>query len=300
VTDDAFVDQVLTDLAFITEHWTDLLENRQPGTARPWRQALIDPERRAATLARDRDERAERDPDAPGFTSAPLHVDVLDVITDIWVTLDELANLISPDWRNTRAAGALDRTNVETHAPAPVTHINGMVALIRTWLPVTAPALPEHRGDRIARRLHALTTDVDRVLGLVRAGQLLNGATCPWCRGVTPKHPAGGAITMRVEQIPGSTRMGTEPAPAVVCWNPLCDPPEDKCGTRYRGRPAWPWHEWDWLSQLLIVADPQPSAPTPLPPRPEGFSSVPVEPIERFGASGSAAPHPPRRTSPPR
>ncbi|MBE7195942.1 MAG: hypothetical protein INR66_26120, partial [Gordonia polyisoprenivorans] len=106
-----------------------------------------------------------------------------------------------------------------------------------------------------ARRLTTLPRDITRVLGLVRAGQLLAGAVCPWCTGTTPKHPEGGAITMRVEEIPGSRTLGVEPAAAVVCWNPLCAPPDADVGIWYRGRTAWPWHEWEWLATRLIISN---------------------------------------------
>lgn len=245
-------EDTLVELGFITEHWDDLLELRQPGTRRPWRQALIDPERRAQNAQRDREERAVRDPDAPGFTSAPEHIDILDVIVGIWTTIDELVALISPDWRRTTAGGAIDRPAAE-HGPARVTEITTMVDFIHLWLP-TADTDPR-RLARITRRLGTLNTEISRVLSLVRAGQLLNGALCPWCRGVTPKHPAGGATTLRVEEIPGSRTLGTDPAAAVVCWNSLCEPPEHEVGNWYRGRPAWPWHEWDWLADRLIIAD---------------------------------------------
>lgn len=254
-------ERILTDLAFVTDHWNDLLEARQPGTPRPWRQALLDPERRTAMAARDRDERTNRDPDAPGFTSAPEHVDVLDVLVDTWTTLDELTATISPDWRRTRPGRAIPRTAAE-HGPDRLTDIHPMADFIRLWLPETDT--DPDKLARITRQLAALTTEITRVLGLIRAGQLLTGATCPWCRGVTPHHPAGGATTLRVEEIPARPanqyRPAVEAVPVVVCWNPLCEPSDADCGTRWRGRPAWPWHEWDWLAKRLIIAE-QPAIP---------------------------------------
>jgi hypothetical protein len=63
--------QTLTEMAFIADNWTDLLEARQPGTARPWRQALLDPERRAAMAQRDREERATATPTHPASPAPP-------------------------------------------------------------------------------------------------------------------------------------------------------------------------------------------------------------------------------------
>ena len=242
---------IIADIDFIAEHWADLLEHRQPGTPRPWRQALLTPEEREKRAERDRAERANRDPDAPGFTSAPEHLDVLDVIIAVWIALDELVHLISPDWRRSRSSGALGRRAAQ-YGPAPVTDIEPMVEFVCQWLP--AVELDEGKLDRLARSLHHSVTETSRLLGLIRAGQLLTGAVCPWCRGCTPKHPAGGAVTLRVEEIPGSATLGTQAAAAVVCWNPLCVPPDQDCGVWYRGRPAWPWHEWEWLAKRINAA----------------------------------------------
>lgn len=285
-------DAILVDVEFLAEHWADLGEQRRAGSPRPWRQALLDPERRAQMLARDQLERADRDPDAPGFTAAPLHVDVLDVIVDAWTVLDELATLISPDWRNTRTGHARDRAAAERLAPLPVDDISSILELIRTWLRPALPGLPARRVTAIGGRLHRAVTDVERTLALVRAGQMLTGALCPWCRGITPKHPEGGQTTMRVEELPASDEQKVPAVAAVVCWNSLCDPPTDKVSIRWKGRPAWSHGEWDWLAKQLIVAEPHRSQPRPPAPRPAGFSKVPVLPVERFGVSGVS------RTSP--
>jgi hypothetical protein len=254
------------DLDFVEEHWPDLCELRRPGSPRPWRQALLDPEHRAAQVLRDREERANRDPDAPGFTSAPEHVDVLDVMVEVWIVLDELVARISPDWRRSRTGHAAGRGQAE-FGPPRFAHVQPMIEFTRTWLTMAA----EERldiADAPANRLRWLTAEISRVLGLVRAGQLLSGALCSFCRGVTPKQPAGGTTTLRVEEVAPrkhatALRPAVEGVHAVVCWNPLCNPPDEDCGTRYRGRPAWPWHEWEWLAKRLIIADPPAAPPTP-------------------------------------
>lgn len=277
-------DRLLADLAFLHERWGDLLETRLPGTPRPWRQALIDPERRAAMIDRDRDERRERHPDAPGFTSAPEHVEVLDVIVAVWTEIDLLSETISPDWRRTPEAAAVRR----------VSEIEVMTGFVRFWLPVAVQDCTEELAAKLrasSRRFSNLTAEASRVLGLIRAGQLLSGAVCPWCRGVTPRHPAGGQTTMRVEEIAASKnatelRPAVEAVHAVVCWNPLCKPDESACGTWYRGRPAWPWHEWEWLEKRLITAEPRVSVRTRVVP--EDFTIVPVD---HSGRGGYARPN---------
>jgi hypothetical protein len=280
------------DLDFVEDNWPSLCESRRIGTPRPWRQALLDPDVRAAQLARDREERELRDPDAPGFTSAPEHVDVLDVMVAVWVALDELVHRISPDWRRSRAGGAKNRAQAE-HGPSRFTEVDPMLEFVRLWIGAVNEVEPGiARGP--AQQLHTLTSEISRVLGLVRAGQLLSGAVCPWCRGVTPKHPAGGATTLRVEEIAKAKhatdlRPAVEAVHAVVCWNPLCDPDQEDCGTRYKGRPAWPWHEWEWLAKRLIIAEPQITQSTPLTLAFEDGRPYTLAPVERSGRSGIAS-----------
>jgi hypothetical protein len=271
------------DLEFIEEHWEALCEMRRPGTPRPWRQAMLDPDQRAAQLDRDREERANRDPDAPGFTSAPEHLDVLDAMVDVWVVLDEIA------WRIRRHVVATDLPHLRKR---PLVQVQATVRFVRTWIATANEARPDLL-DGPAQRLSRLTVEITRVLGLVRAGQLLSGAVCPWCRGVTPKHPAGGATTLRVEEIAPAKRAtnlrpAVEGVHAVVCWNPLCTPDDEDCGTRYKGRPAWPWHEWEWLAKRLIIAERAHTAPRPTVP--DDFKAQPIEHYGRSGLSGYGEP----------
>jgi hypothetical protein len=119
---------------------------------------------------------------------------------------------------------------------------------------------------------------------------MLAGAICPWCRGCTPKHPAGGAVTMRVEEIPGSPTLHTEPIAAVVCWNPLCTPSDDQFTITYLGRPAWSQHEWDWLANRLITADP----PTRTVMAPPETSVAPIVHSGRSGVDQAVCVAPPR------
>jgi hypothetical protein len=274
---------VLLDLAFVAEHWESLSESREPGTARPWRQSMLDPERRAVVAERDRLERAVRDPDAPGFTAAAMHVDVLDAMVEIWVTVDELAQKIS----RFVVATNLPRLQVRRLADLPDT-----LRFVETWLPTAALVRPSI-ATKPGITLHRLTVEIQRLLSLVRGGQILTGASCPWCRGVTPKHPAGGAPTMRVEEITRARaatkdRPAVEPTHAVVCWNAACDPPDDDVGIRYFGRPAWPLHEWEWLADRLIVPDEweQLADRIIVPEAPETDTSAGAVPVVHSGRSG--------------
>lgn len=237
------------DLQFVLEHWEQLLELRIPGTARPWRQPLMDPRSREVMAARDREERAVRDPDAPGFTLAPNHIDVLSVVVDVWVTVDELA---------TRIAATLHQPQ---RRPADLRKIELLDAEQLETIRVFFETAAAHnkRLRTLAQKLGRLTGEVTRALSIVRPGQLLDGAMCPWCLGVTDDRPEGGATTMRVEEIAAARpanehRSAIEAVYAVVCWNPTCTPPETDVHNWHHTRPAWPAREWDWLAERLIVA----------------------------------------------
>lgn len=245
------------DLDFVSAHWTSLAELREPGTARPWRQTLLDPARREERARRDRAEREHRDPDAAGFTRAPEHLDVLDVMVDVWLLLEEIADRIGA------ALHHRPRRNFRRDVDlADVDYVRDHVAdaLAVDWLIAV-----------LIERFHRSTAEIGRVLGVVRGGQLLLGAVCPFCRGVTAKRPDGDAPTLRVEVIAGQR--------VIVCWNGLCKPPDGKVGTWHKGRPTWPEREWDWLAKQLLVAP-----PTSLPPRPA--PSFTVKPIEHTGRAG--------------
>lgn len=280
--------QARADLAFLEDWWPKLAAARLPGTSRPWRQSLLNPERRAELAARDAAERAHRDPEAPGFTAAPAHVGTLDLMVDVWVVLDELAQRIRR--HIVRALPA---------RPGPTGDLTPTMRFLAEWVAAGVPL--DGRTVRLLGRLPALVTEVSVVQGMLYAGQLLLGATCPWCRGVTPKHPAGGAPTLQVEQIAAAKKAnGHRPAVdavhAVVCWNTGCAPEPAECGTWWRGHPAWPWHEWDWLAQRLLITEP---ADTLLAPA-TFWPDATVYPIHHSGRSGvdqALAVMPPRTRS---
>lgn len=87
--------QAAADAGWLAEHWRYLVEVRIPGTARPWRQTEMAPERRDQLDREARAERLERDGIAPGEARAPVHVDVLDVLIagGQWFGLDVPAGI---------------------------------------------------------------------------------------------------------------------------------------------------------------------------------------------------------------
>ena len=283
---------LLLDLDFVDEHWPDLIESSRPGTRRPWRQPLLDPERRAELAARDRDERANRDPDAPGFTAAPVHLDVLAAAVELWLIVHELTEAIATRTLRSYVPGRdRDERQLASNLLLPelqlrrLDELPGMTAFVRAWLDHAVTEWDVDVTDP-ARRLARSCREVQRLLSLVRGGQLLARAVCPWCGGVTAKHPAGGAATLRVEEIV-SARPAKDGRPArdavfaVVCWNPVCDPPDADCGKRWRNHPAWPSWEWDWLAPRLLKADPVVNAPSLLTlDAPRVFVTVDGEQVE--------------------
>lgn len=227
-----------SDLVWLAEHTPDITEARLKGTARPWQQpADLTPEQRRSQSDRAAVERAERTTAAIGEHPAPLHLDVLDLLVDLLCVADDIAEQVA------QAAG-VDRLPPASSAfadPEPY------LRYAAQHLAAAYDADPGLEGGVVedARRLR---TEVARHLGELTTGQVLQ-AECPWCHGFTADHPQGGAFTLRVRTLPGDLT-------AVVCQNDLCDPPDGDCGNRWRGRPAWPIHEWNWLADRI---DPQAS-----------------------------------------
>jgi hypothetical protein len=232
---------VLRDLAWLEEMWPDLLESRIPGTDRPWREPTLSPEMRAELEERDRHEREARGPECLGESPAPVHVDVLDTLSDLLMAMDLLHEHVA------QTAG-LDRLPSASSAfgdPAPY------LAFVRVNLAAAIEAddeILDAAADKCAEQVRAIS----RSLSLLTDGQTLK-AVCPWCRGVTPHTPAGGAFTLRVRMIrdPRADAGPDDQVAAVVCGNDLCDPPDADCGHRDRGRPAWLATDWDWLARRL-------------------------------------------------
>jgi hypothetical protein len=217
------------DIAFLVEHWPHLVEERLPGTARPWRQTDLSPERRAQLDALARLERHDRAEDAPGESEAPVHVDVLDVLAQLTQAADGWASLAAAE------AGADPLLPPLSAYADPRPYL----ALLAEYL----HAVGWETADRVGRDLADLAADTATVLRLVRDGQRLD-ADCPWC--AQPR-----ALVIRVPDDDAETP-APRSGPLVVCESVrVCEPPDRDCGERWRGRPAWPWSEWDWLADRI-------------------------------------------------
>jgi hypothetical protein len=206
-----------------------------PGTARPWRASTISAARRAELDAEAHLERVERSGIAPGESLAPYSLEISDLLVDILIAADMLAEQVA------QAAG------VDRLPPASSSYADPRPYLdhSRRHLLSAADGDPGLIGA-VLRCCEALSDRAAVLLGHVSDGQTLD-AICPWCGGRTEAKPVGGAKTLRVRTLPNTS----PPEPVVVCEGGLCEPPSSDCGTWVRGRPAWRQHEWDWLADRL-------------------------------------------------
>lgn len=225
----SFVQLVTDDLKWVAAYWEDLAESRLPGTPRPWRHQTLTVEQRAE---RDRQawlERLERSSIAPGEHPAPLDLGVLDTMFDVLVRADDLAAAVA-EHAGVQPLGSPRYGDTDA----------------RPYLAFTAAHLTEDLATYAAPIARGMVAQVAHALALTYDGQRLD-VECPWCHGVTPDAPAGGARTWRVRELPGNMV-------AIVCEG-LCEPPSKDVGTWWRGNPVWPLSEWDWLAKRVEAAD---------------------------------------------
>ena len=228
----------------VIERWPDLWESRIPGTKRPWRQPTdeLPPEVRAERDRLARIEKAERDDRAPGESEAPLHLDVLDLCAEILMAADLLhehvAQTVGHPRLNPPASAYAD--------PRPY------LEYAATLLPEACEADPE-MADAAAEKANAMLSKILIQLGEVMDGQKLD-AICPFCCGVTTRHPSGGARTLRFRiSHYDDPKQGKVPDPLIVCENPVqCLPFAAECSLWVKGRPAWRRPDWDWLAERLL------------------------------------------------
>lgn len=204
---------------WIIERWPHLLESRLKGTPRPWKQPDITPEQRAEIDHRAREEKLQRGAFVLGESPAPVHLDVLDKAQAFALKIQSLALLVSDELQH----------NVTRHRnPDAITlllYIRGHLNKVSndTW-----------------NKARKITAEVRAGMALhfteVFDGQRLK-TDCPWC--TKPR--------LFIRMIGPETN----PQPVVVCESGVCEPPSADCGTYWRGKPAWPFFEWEWLSQRL-------------------------------------------------
>ena len=233
-------------LRWVLDRWPDLWESRLRGTARPWRQPDDDmpAEVRAERDRLARAERIEADDRMPGYSLAPLHIDVLDTCANL---------LMMADLLHEHVAQTVGHPTLH-HPPTAHSDARPYLRYIIELLPEACEADPE-MADAAAEKAGAMQGMILTALGEVTDGQLLN-AVCPFCMGVTSRHPSGGARTLRFrfEEI-DDPKMGAQVDPLIVCENPVgCTPFAAECAKWVHGKPAWRWPDWDWLAERLIPA----------------------------------------------
>lgn len=212
------------DLTWIRDHLTDLWEARHWSNRPRWHEHQ---DTATARETKDAEARAEKawSTDwnakyAPGYTKAPYRVEIADLHQEACTKLAA--------WR----------------------------AMLDPADPDDALELPdlEHLMEAAAR----LRDKIRGALGLIDDGQVLKGV-CPFCLGVGPDTPAGGAHTLTFRRVPrpaafpvrkdDPTDDGTEIV--VRCESGTCTPFDSECSLFIHGMPAWPWPEWGWLTQRM-------------------------------------------------
>lgn len=195
----------------------------EPGTARRWSERDLtetEAERQDAESFKDRAAAVaayRAGIDVPGFTTAPLRVDVADVLANVEGSLAELEDAVC------------DRLGL---TPTPNTSPDERARRVGEDLaPVVAdiPDLAEHVASEAAR----LAREARRAIGDREPVNKLRGR-CPVCE---------------------STSLRAFPEREVVlCVNAdcRCDDPDCRCGDEDRpARHRWHYDEWPWLAQLL-------------------------------------------------
>lgn len=225
----SYVQLVVEDLQWVAAYWEDLTDSRLPGSPRPWRHQHLTSDQQ---LERDRQawqERLDRSSLAPGEHPAPLDLGILDTMLDVLVRADDLA-----------AAVAL-HAGVQPLNPPRLAETDA-----RPYLEFAAKHLSDDFTFYAAPIARTMVVQTAHALALTYDGQRLD-VECPWCRGITPETPAGGARTWRVRELPGNMV-------AIVCEN-VCEPPSKDIGTWWRGNPVWPLSEWDWLAKRVQASE---------------------------------------------
>lgn len=225
----SYVQLVTDDLQWVAAYWEDLVESRLPGTPRPWRHQTLTLDQRTERDKQAWQERLERSSIAPGQHPAPLDLGVLDTMLDVLVRADDLAAEIA------------QHVGVPPLAPPRLGATDA-----RPYLQFAAKHLTEDFTYAAAPIARTMVVQTAHALALTFDGQRLD-VECPWCNGVTPETPAGGARTWRVRELPGELI-------AIVCEN-VCEPPSKDIGTWWKGCPVWPLSEWDWLAKRVELSE---------------------------------------------
>lgn len=228
----------LKSLQTVIDRWDDLEASRIKGTKRPHLSGQRTLTRQAADRrnAQRLEDIANADDRAPGYTEAPLHLDVLDIMSGLLMSADLLHERVAQDVGEDR----LDHPASAYDDPAPY------VAYVLKHLPAATQLVQEYAAEQAALMESAILL----ALGEVFDGQQLD-AVCPFCMG-RANGMMFGEITLHIRLIP-STANPEHVDFAVVCENPNgCTPFANEVDVWLWGRPAWRFQRWAWLADRLI------------------------------------------------
>lgn len=222
--------RTIADLNLVMEYWPAVADLRDPASHAPRPSAVINLMQRAELDYQARQERAERDVDAPGGHKDAARAEVLDLLAQITADADEACDTIAAHihdgWR-----------------PDPPTTAFADPRTMLGWAAAQLHRVDDHDLRHVAAIASRMAAEVSRALYLAPDGQTLK-THCPWCKG-----GLSGAYSLRVRLLPGHLV-------AIVCESDIpCEPPSRKVGTWLRGRPAWPFSDWRWLANELHRAD---------------------------------------------
>jgi hypothetical protein len=249
-------DRAAADLRLIAEYWPGLAETRIPGTPPPYRVNPLTADQRAQLDHQARQERVDRDGLAPGEHPDAVRPEVLDLLASLLIDAVDLAEHVS------LAARA------PVLPPPPTAFADPTPYLTRAadYLPEAVAAWTNgpDLAAWVARTARHMLNEMGRALALVYDGQQLR-MICPWCAGRTETAPIGGEYTWRVRDLLGTLRCehghpDRQACPscpqhiAIVCESGTCEPPSRDVTTWWRGHPAWPIYEWDWLAKRVHAA----------------------------------------------
>lgn len=205
-----------TNYTWIADNWHKLAALHHKGTPLPWKEPTITPEQRARMDAEARAEKLERGAGAFGESPAPVHLAALQRTIDLTQQLQTLVRATRPQL----VPG--DLIHPQAH-PEHLAHWLG-------WAVTQADRLPiplEQELDTASRHIRGT---IERAISPTVNGQRLKAA-CPWCR----------QENLRIRVTHSNSH------PLVVCESGVCEPPPSDCGTWWHGKPAWPWHDWEFL-----------------------------------------------------
>lgn len=221
----ASLESVRDDMEYLAEAWPYVVSLKLPGTAKAW----TEKPRKGVLSEAD----LERMGAAGVPRQAPANVGVLDLLQmTVSTTVDVVRTL----------SAVLGDEN-----PGAVVSMRDIRPALR-WIARTvedANVVDEQSIPWTGFMFDPITAQTAYLLGDVRSGQTMN-AICPWCGGQTGSHK--GERTMQIHY-PNLENAADEPL--ILCQGLGCAPPSSACGMRWRGYPAWPRREWDWLSTEL-------------------------------------------------